>query len=105
MGETMHDTAWLLEVVPAGPSRNLREAGGIVVNMMRVIGIALIVLGIVGFLVGRFTYTKDTDKVELGPIGVEVKDKETVRIPQALAALSFAGGIVLVAAGSRRRHA
>ena len=74
-------------------------------NTMRVVGIVLILLGIVGFLVGRFTYTKDTDKVELGPIGVEVKDKETVRIPTVLSALSFVGGVVLVAAGARRRTA
>jgi hypothetical protein len=40
----------------------------------------LILLGIVGFVRGGFSYTKDTDKAKLGPIEVHVKDKEHVRI-------------------------
>jgi hypothetical protein len=46
----------------------------------KMIAVALIVLGIVGLMYGKFSYTKDTHTAKLGPIDLSVKEKETVNI-------------------------
>ena len=48
---------------------------------MKLLGAVLLALGILAVAYGGFSYTKDTDKVSLGPIDIEVKDKERVNIP------------------------
>jgi hypothetical protein len=47
----------------------------------KLLGAVLLALGILAVAYGGFSYTKDTDKVSLGPIDIEVKDKERVNIP------------------------
>ena len=48
---------------------------------MKLVAIALIVLGIVALAYGGFTYTKSTHQAKLGPLELSVKDKETVNVP------------------------
>lgn len=48
---------------------------------MKLLGAVLLAVGILAVAYGGFSYTKDTDKVSLGPIDIEVKDKERVNIP------------------------
>jgi hypothetical protein len=63
---------------------------------MRMLGLALLVSGILALAYGGFTYTKDTDKVNVGPIHFEVKDKERVNIPLwAGVAIAVVGGVLL----------
>ncbi len=50
-------------------------------NGTKMLGVALLALGILALAYGGFSYTKKTDKVNLGPIHLEVKDKERVNIP------------------------
>ncbi|OAJ71443.1 hypothetical protein A7976_07935 [Methylobacillus sp. MM3] len=50
-------------------------------SALKMLGIALIVLGALGLVYGSFTYTKETHDAKLGPIELSVKDKETVNIP------------------------
>ena len=50
-------------------------------NALKMLGIALIVLGALGLVYGSFTYTEETHDAKLGPIELSVKDKETVNIP------------------------
>ena len=50
-------------------------------NAMKMVAIALIVLGIVALAYGGFTYTKSTHQAKLGPLELSVKDKETVNVP------------------------
>ena len=53
-------------------------------------------MGILALAYGGFSYTKDTDKVDVGPIHLEVKDKERVNIPLwAGVAAAIAGGVLL----------
>jgi uncharacterized membrane protein YdcZ (DUF606 family) len=62
----------------------------------RMLGLALLVAGILALAYGGFTYTKDTDKVNVGPIHFEVKDKERVNIPLwAGVAIAIVGGVLL----------
>jgi len=68
-----------------------------------VIGIVLILLGIVGFAVGGFSFHHEKKDVDLGPLQVSHEKKETVPIPPILSGVALVGGIVLVVAGARSR--
>jgi hypothetical protein len=62
----------------------------------KLLGAVILALGILALAYGGFTYTKDTDKVNLGPIHVEVKDKERVNIPLwAGVGAAIVGGVLL----------
>lgn len=65
-------------------------------NATRITGILLIVAGALGLLYGGFTYTKDTHTANLGPIVLQVKEKETVMVPVLLSAASLALGVFLL---------
>jgi hypothetical protein len=66
----------------------------------KLLGAVLLALGILALAYGGFTYTKDTDKVDVGPIHVTVKDKETVNIPLwAGVGAAVVGGILLARKG------
>ena len=47
----------------------------------KLVGAVLLALGILALAYGGFTYTKDTDEVNVGPVHFTVKDKERVNIP------------------------
>ncbi len=66
-----------------------------------IIGIILIVIGVVGFALGGFSFTKK-DTVDLGPVDVTTDDKKTVPIPPLLAGIALVSGVVLVAASARK---
>jgi hypothetical protein len=62
----------------------------------KLLGAVILALGILALAYGGFSYTKDTDKVNLGPIHVEVKDRERVNIPLwAGVAAAIVGGVLL----------
>ena len=67
-----------------------------------IIGILLIVVGIVGFALGGFSFTQKEKVLDVGPIEATAEDKETVPIPPILAGLALVGGVVLVAASARK---
>jgi len=71
-------------------------------NMVKMIGIALIVLGALGLAYGSFSYTKETHDVKVGPIELSVKDKETVNVPVwvGIGAMVI-GGLLLVFGGKK----
>jgi hypothetical protein len=62
----------------------------------KLLGAVLLALGILALAYGGFTYTKKTDEVNLGPVHLEVKDKERVNIPLwAGVAVAIVGGVLL----------
>jgi uncharacterized membrane protein YidH (DUF202 family) len=67
-------------------------------NGTKILAIVLLVGGILGMVYGGFTYTKSTSTTDLGPISLEVKDRERVNVPLwAGIALVVVGGALLVA--------
>jgi hypothetical protein len=64
---------------------------------LKVVAIVLIVAGIAGLVYGKFTYTKATHEVSLGPLDLSVREKRTVNVPLwvGIAAI-VAGGLLLV---------
>ncbi len=70
---------------------------------MRIAALILLVGGILALIYGGFTYTKDTDEAQIGPIELQVEDKEHVNIPMwvGVAAVVVGGVMLLVPAGRR----
>lgn len=73
--------------------------------MLRMLGVALIIGGLVALATTGFRYTRTKHEVDLGPIEVNVREKREVRIPPELAAggVVLGGGLLLL--GARRRRA
>jgi hypothetical protein len=62
----------------------------------RSIGILLIAAGTLGLIYGGFTYTTDTHSASLGPVSMQVKEKETVYIPIAAGVAGIVFGALLL---------
>jgi hypothetical protein len=71
-------------------------------NPMRIAGIILLVLGLAGLLTGGFSFTKNTTKAELGPLKLQVQEKEAVNVPQWLSLGAMLVGGVLLVMGFKR---
>lgn len=65
-------------------------------NPIKLIGIILIVAGALGLTYGGFTYTKETTGLKLGPLEVQVQEKETITVPLLLSAGALAFGLFLL---------
>jgi drug/metabolite transporter (DMT)-like permease len=72
-------------------------------NVMKVLGIGLIVAGVLALVYGGFSYTKDTQKTKLGPIEFTVKDQERVNVPVWAGVGAIAIGSVLLLLPNRKR--
>ena len=70
---------------------------------MRLAGIVLIVLGIIGLVWGGITYTKRRDTVSVGPISATVQQRETFPISPVVSGIALLAGIGLLVAGGKRR--
>jgi hypothetical protein len=67
-----------------------------------IIGIILIVIGVAGFALGGFSFTKKEKVLDVGPIEATADDKKMVGIPPLIAGIALVSGVVLVAAGARK---
>ena len=67
-----------------------------------IVGIILIVVGIVGFAVGGFSYTHEKKVIDMGPVQVRHQETKTVPISPVLSTISLVAGVALVIVGSRR---
>lgn len=70
---------------------------------LTLIGLVLIVLGVLGFVFPRITYTQDRTSLDLGPVSVEAKKQRTVTVPDVASGVAVVAGVVLVIAGAGRR--
>ena len=70
---------------------------------MRIAGIILIILGVIGLAYGGITYTRRRDTFSLGPLTATVRQRETLPISPIVGAVALVAGIGLLVAGSRRR--
>ena len=70
---------------------------------MKLIGIVLIIVGVLGLAYGGFSYTKREKVIDLGPLQVTADREKTVPIAPIAGVAALVGGIALVFAGSRTR--
>lgn len=68
----------------------------------RIVGIILLVLGAAGFFTGGFSFTKETTQAQIGPLKLQVQEKESVNIPQWLSLGAMVLGGVLLVVSFRR---
>ena len=72
-------------------------------NIKKLIGIVLIALGVVFLAVRGFSYTKETHKADLGPLGsISVKEKERVTIPTWVGVIVVVAGVALLLIPARK---
>jgi uncharacterized membrane protein YidH (DUF202 family) len=69
---------------------------------MKVLGIVLIVLGVLGLAYGGFGYTKEKKVIDLGPVQATTRTHETVAIPPLVSGAIVVGGIALLIVSSRK---
>lgn len=69
---------------------------------LKLLGAALIALGLLGLLYGGFSYTKNTHDIKLGPIELSVKEKESINVPVWAGVAAIVGGTVLLLFGGRK---
>jgi multidrug transporter EmrE-like cation transporter len=72
------------------------------VSASKLLGLALIVVGVLGLVYGSFSYTKETHEAKLGPLEMSVKEKETVSVPVWAGVGAIAVGTVLLLTGKRK---
>ena len=71
-------------------------------SMVKIVAIALIVVGILGRAYGGFSYTKETHDIKLGPIELSIKDKETINVPIWVGVGAIVAGGLLLLFGNRK---
>lgn len=65
-------------------------------SALKMLGIALIVLGILGLVYGSFSFTEETHEAKLGPFELTVTDKETVNVPVWAGVGAIVAGAILL---------
>jgi len=68
-----------------------------------IVGIVLILGGVAALVFGGITYTKNETVLDVGPIELEAKSKESIPIPQIAAILAAIAGVGLVLVGARSK--
>lgn len=64
---------------------------------LRVLGIVLLVAGLLAVAYGGFSYTKDETAAKIGPVEIQVQEKERVNIPLwAGIGVAVAGAVLLI---------
>ena len=71
--------------------------------IIRIAGIVLLVVGLIGLAVGTFQYTRTKRVLDAGPIRIDRKAKETVSIPPLAAGGVAALGLALTVIAMRRK--
>jgi hypothetical protein len=69
---------------------------------MKIIGIILIVIGIIGLAYGGITWTTREKVVDLGPVEVTRTEHERIPLPPVAGGICLVAGLALVLAGRGR---
>jgi hypothetical protein len=67
-------------------------------NPSKIVGTLLIVAGAAGLAYGGFSYTRDKQTTQIGPLSLTVKDTHTVNVPvwAGVAAVALGAGLLLI---------
>lgn len=70
---------------------------------MKTFGVILIVVGILMMIFRGFNFTRTEKVVDLGPLEVNKKEKESVGWPIYAGGIAIGAGVVLLVAGNKKR--
>ena len=65
-------------------------------NPLKIVAVVLIVAGVAALAYGGFSYTKETHKAEIGPLKIQVQEKDQVNIPQWAGIAAIVIGVVML---------
>ena len=65
-------------------------------NALKVLAIVLIVAGTAGLAYGGFSFTRETHTAAIGPLQLQVNEKEYVNVPSWAGIAAIVGGVVLL---------
>jgi len=65
-------------------------------SKIKIMAVILIIAGTLGLIYGQFTYTKETHKAKLGPLEIQVKEKETVNVATWAGIGAITAGVILL---------
>jgi hypothetical protein len=68
-----------------------------------ILGVALIVFGVLALAYGSFSFTREKEVLDLGPIEATAEERETIPLPPVLGGAAIVAGVALLFVGSRRR--
>jgi hypothetical protein len=68
---------------------------------MRILGIVLVVLGLVGVLWGGLSWTRQKPVVDVGPVEINAETRESLPIPPIAGAVLLIAGVAVIV-GSKR---
>jgi hypothetical protein len=68
---------------------------------MRILGVVLVVLGLVGLLYGGLQWTRQEKVVDVGPVKVTHDKTESIPIPPVAGAVCLIAGAIVLAANGR----
>ena len=86
-------------VLPNAHPHEMRK--GVAMKPAGILGIVLIILGVLALTYKSFSYT-DRDDVDLGPVDITVKHKESVPVSPIIGGLAIVGGVVLLFTSRKR---
>jgi hypothetical protein len=72
-------------------------------SAVRIAGLVLIVIGLIGLLWGGISWTEERTVVDLGPIEARAQERETIPISPIVGGIALVAGIVLMVVPSRRK--
>lgn len=69
---------------------------------MRTLGIILIVVGILMMIFRGFSFTREKEIVDIGPVEINKKEKESVGWPLYAGAVATVAGVVILIASKKK---
>ena len=70
---------------------------------LTIVGIVLIVIGIIGFATGGLSFTHEKKDVDVGPVQISHKTKDTLPLSPIFSTVSLVAGLALVVVGARAK--
>ena len=69
---------------------------------MKALGIVLIAAGILMFIFGKISFTKEEKVVDIGPVEINKKEKKTVNWPDYAGGIAILAGVVVLVADRKK---
>jgi hypothetical protein len=69
---------------------------------MKVVGIVLVILGVIGLAYGGMTWTTKEKVVDLGPVQVTHDKTQSIPLPPIVGGVCLAAGVILLVATGRQ---
>ncbi|MGD8574213.1 MAG: DUF3185 domain-containing protein [Gammaproteobacteria bacterium] len=72
-------------------------------KVLRIIGVLLIVGGLAGLAVGKFSFTRSEPVVEVGPLKLSAEKEHSLNVPPVAGAVALGLGVAVLVVGFRKR--